>query len=84
MRKFCQCVDVNEKSTRYLSFFIVFILCVGMSYAQNVLTGKVTDVSGMPLIGASVTVNGYEEKGTITDMDGNYSLILPDNVFQFF
>lgn len=88
MRKFCQCVNLNKEcegnsflhffQLRYLLFFVSLIACAGISYAQNVLTGKVTDVSGMPLIGASVTVDGQEEKGTITDMDGNYSLALPD------
>lgn len=37
------------------------------------VTGKVVDVNGEPVIGASVQVKG-ETQGTITDFDGNYSL----------
>ena len=43
-----------------------------MAQASKV-AGKVTDASGMPLIGVSVTVKDTV-KGTATDMDGNYAL----------
>ncbi|MDR1436599.1 MAG: SusC/RagA family TonB-linked outer membrane protein [Candidatus Symbiothrix sp.] len=38
--------------------------------------GKVSDETGEPLIGANVMVNG-KSTGTVTDIDGNYSLTLP-------
>jgi len=41
--------------------------------AQNRLTGKVVDETGLPVIGASVIVKGTTE-GTVTDMDGAFSL----------
>ena len=43
-----------------------------MAQASKV-AGKVTDASGMPLIGVSVTVKDTV-KGTATDVDGNYVL----------
>ena len=43
-----------------------------MAQASKV-AGKVTDASGMPLIGVSVTVKDTV-KGTATDVDGNYAL----------
>ncbi len=53
---------------------------------QKTVTGKVTDTSGMPLPGVSVSLKGTTN-GTITDANGNYSFAnLPDNavlVFSF-
>lgn len=41
------------------------------------VSGKVTDENGEPLPGASVTVAGTTS-GTVTDLDGNYTLTVPD------
>lgn len=46
-------------------------------YAQSgiAITGKVTDQAfGEPLIGVTVAVKGQETKGTMTDVDGTFSL----------
>ena len=52
----------------------LFILGTPAMMAQaSKVAGKVTDASGMPLIGVSVTVKDTV-KGTATDMDGNYAL----------
>lgn len=40
------------------------------------MTGKVSDVNGVPVIGASVVVKGTTV-GTSTDMDGTFSLQIP-------
>lgn len=43
-------------------------------YAQNrVVTGKVTDEFGDPVVGANVVIKGSSE-GTMTDADGNFTL----------
>lgn len=39
---------------------------------QNQLRGVVLDESGIPVIGANVTVKGETGVGTITDLDGNF------------
>ena len=44
-----------------------------MEQQVNTITGKITDANGEPIIGASVTVKGTAN-GTITDLDGNFSL----------
>jgi TonB-linked SusC/RagA family outer membrane protein len=53
---------------------------------QLTVTGKVTDQSGQPLPGATIVVKGTTQ-GTVTDVDGNYSLSnVPANatlVFSF-
>ncbi len=48
-----------------LSLFCFF------AFAQKTITGTVTDVSGDPLIGATVSLGG--SNGVITDIDGNFT-----------
>lgn len=50
-----------------------------MTFAQRTVTGNITDTSGTPLIGANVLVKGTTI-GTITDIDGNYSLDVPTGI----
>lgn len=53
---------------------ILFLLSTGFSYAQTrVITGKVNDVAGEPIIGATVIVKGTT-RGTVTNIEGNFSL----------
>lgn len=55
-----------------LCMVALFLGATSMAFAQNVVTGTVVDADG-PLIGASVLVKGTT-RGTITDMDGQYSI----------
>lgn len=48
------------------------------SQQSNLVKGAVVDATGMPVIGANVMVKGTTN-GTITDMDGKYSLEAPAN-----
>lgn len=60
-----------------LRLCFVLVLCITNSIQAQVsgeLSGKVTDVVGEPIMGASVFLNGTE-KGTITDENGQYLLI---------
>lgn len=41
--------------------------------------GKITDEAGQPLIGATVAIKN-ESVGSVTDLDGIYSLSIPDNL----
>ena len=62
-------------------FFLLFVLClIGASiYAQSMkVTGKVVDGDGLEVIGASVVVKGAVGVGTITDLNGTYSLTVND------
>lgn len=54
----------------------IFLMLVGsVSFAQgNKVSGVVTDNSGEPIIGATIKVKGAASQGTITDMDGNFTL----------
>ena len=50
-------------------------------YAQNItVRGKVTDRTKETVIGATIIVEGDATKGTVTDIDGNYTLAnVPSN-----
>ena len=45
-------------------------------FAQRTVRGTVTDPSGEPVIGAAVLVSGTTQ-GTITEVDGSYSISVP-------
>ena len=47
------------------------------SQQKKTITGTIVDPSGMPVIGANVMVKGTTN-GTITDMDGKFSLEVPE------
>ncbi len=52
-------------------------LCIGMAVAQNTVTGTVVSgEDGEPIIGATITIKGTKT-ATVTDIDGNFSLISP-------
>ena len=67
---------MNGQKQNFFRIFLagVLILLSFAVYAQeNTVTGKVYDVSGEPIIGASVVIQGTTQ-GTITDMDGAFQL----------
>lgn len=49
---------------------------VNVVLQQGIVKGMVVDTQGEPIIGASVTIKGGTV-GTITDIDGNFSLTVP-------
>ncbi|MBK8245238.1 MAG: SusC/RagA family TonB-linked outer membrane protein [Saprospiraceae bacterium] len=58
-----------------LAFFSVML----STEAQRLIKGNVTDKSGDPVIGANVLAKGTAV-GTITDLNGNYTLTVPEGV----
>ncbi|MFT3935526.1 MAG: TonB-dependent receptor [Chitinophagaceae bacterium] len=58
-----------------LLLFTFLIIFQWASAQTGVVKGNVKDASGAPLAGASVTVQG-KKNGTVTDVNGNYSLTL--------
>jgi len=57
------------------TIFSILLLTISLSaFSQSILSGKVTDdVTGEPLAGANIYISKLE-KGTITDLDGNFKL----------
>ena len=57
----------------------IFILCVLITfyhvlYAQNRITGKISDQANLPLPGTTIFIPDLN-KGTISDKNGNYELL---------
>ena len=61
------------KRNKWLLSLSIGLLCCGSAYAQTTVKGKITSGGGEPLIGATVAVKNSTD-GTVTDIDGNYSL----------
>ena len=61
---------------KHLLILPMIFFSVVAAFAQRTIIGKVTDSGGEPLIGASVVVKGTSS-GTVTDIDGAYSLSVP-------
>ena len=61
------------------TLLIGLFISLNMS-AQNAksISGSVVDATGEPVIGASIAVKGTPN-GTVTDVDGNFQLTVPDN-----
>ena len=77
----------HNRYSHFIAFLFLFIGFAQSGWAQQKITGAVTDNTGDPVIGASITVlNGQE--GTLTDAMGQYSITLYDGqtklVFSYF
>lgn len=62
---------------RSILLALALLFAIGSTFAQRTIEGTVTDDSGASLIGASVLVV-ETSVGTVTDIDGNYKLQLPE------
>lgn len=63
-----------QKLTSLISA-LVMLFCVTDMFAQGItVTGRVIDETGEPLIAVTVFEDGNTSNGTMTDIDGNYSL----------
>ena len=55
------------------------LLQCGAAFAQpRSVTGRVADVNGMPVVGATVVVKEARSSGAITDSDGRYQIRIPE------
>jgi TonB-linked SusC/RagA family outer membrane protein len=63
---------------RKIMLLVAFLSFIGMqAFAQTTITGTVTDTNGEPVPGATVSAKGFSNVGTMTDLNGNYSLSVP-------
>lgn len=71
------------KHLKLKSRFIIIVLTLTILNVLNVhaqnknVSGTVLDNSGQPVIGASVVVVGQSKLGTVTDIDGKFSIAVP-------
>lgn len=67
------------KKTHLILCTFIFFSSLGL-YAQNSpISGNIKDTNGIEIIGASVVEKENPSNGTITDLDGNFSLIISPN-----
>ncbi|MDO5443705.1 MAG: SusC/RagA family TonB-linked outer membrane protein, partial [Bacteroidia bacterium] len=70
--------NLLSKFTKTLLSAVVLLMVSIGAFAQNsAITGTVLDQSGLPVIGASVMLSGNTTVGTVTDVDGHFSLSVP-------
>lgn len=76
----------NELISKRFALLWLMFCSVTFAFAQISVSGKVTDESKEPIIGANVKLKGGT-KGTITDMDGNFKISVPQQssvlIFSF-
>ena len=73
------------KLTVLLTTLALFTVSLWEAAAQNMeVKGKVTDTSGEPLIAVTVYESGNTSNGTVTDMDGNYTISVPQTATLIF
>ena len=62
---------------KFLSMVLIMVLLTGMAFAQQkIVSGKISDETGVPVPGATVIVKGTTI-GVVTDMDGKFSISVP-------
>ena len=72
-------------SIRCLFLAVLMVASATNAFAQNAtVKGKVTDSSGLPVIGATVMLSSNQTVGTQTDLNGNYSISVPSNASLVF
>ena len=63
----------------FLLWMLLFFGSVSV-FAQHAVKGRITDAKTRePLVGVNVVLKGSSESGTISDLNGNYSLSVPES-----
>lgn len=72
--------NVTKQIRKIPSLILLMLLCCMTAVAQQLtVNGIVVDSNGEPVIGASVVLKGNNSIGTITDIDGNFTLSVPND-----
>lgn len=64
---------------KLIMFLLLLFIGIGNALAQRTITGKVTGDDGQPVLGATIAIKG-STVGTISGLDGSYSLTVPANL----
>src|SRR5690554_4835741 len=68
-------MKINRQFLKW-SFLSLFLFTSSFMFAQVDVRGKVIDTTGESLIGVNVVIKDSRQ-GTVTDIDGNFSLEVP-------
>ena len=66
--------DYMQKLTGFLASLLMLLGTLTVSAQSLSISGRVVDASGEPLIAVTVFEDGNTANGTMTDIDGNYTL----------
>lgn len=65
---------------RNILLLLIYLSATLSIHAQSItVTGKVVDDEGLEVIGANISIKGSAGVGTITNMDGQYTLTVPNS-----
>ena len=69
---------MSNKVKNMRSWLLMLFAAISLGVSAQTITvkGNVKDTTGEPIIGASVVEKGNTTNGTITDLDGNYSICI--------
>ena len=78
MQKLNLQIQVIRRSSRHKTLLLLFLglMITTFTFAQRTVTGKVTDATGAGIPSTSILLKGTSI-GTVTDLDGNFSLNVP-------
>jgi TonB-linked SusC/RagA family outer membrane protein len=65
---------IKADTWRKILCMLCILCCCSAAFAQKKVSGKVVDADGETVIGANVMEKGIPSNGTVTDVDGNFSL----------
>lgn len=72
--------NLTKQIRKIPSLILLMLFCCVTAMAQQMtVKGIVVDSNGEPVIGASVVLKGNNSVGTITDIDGNFFLSVPND-----
>ena len=73
--------NVSNKLKKFPALCLSLLFCSTTMWAQQQRTvkGTILDDNGEPIIGASIIVKGNNQIGTISDIDGNFTLKVPED-----
>ena len=65
--------------TRIFVLLAFVVMCCSSAFAQIQVKGNVSDKNSEPMIGVAIQEKGNNQNGTITDLDGNFTLSVNSN-----
>lgn len=76
-------MNKHKKRIPYIVCLVFVLLLSSLGWSQTkMIMGTVTDMNGEPIIGATVKIKNTQS-GTVTDMDGRFSLqVTPNDVLE--
>ena len=69
---------------RLIIILLFKVLCLNITYSQEVITGKIVDENNDPLVGINIFFEEDKLIGTTSDINGNYEILeLPAGAYNF-